>query len=206
MPVAEASLEESNQNLNRALRRELPPEIVLDNAEGALARQTLAARMVAGVHREFEASDIYFGYRYRSELIVADPTETDTVVLPTLCARGAVPAGLRVPADSAGDPRGRRRSALRTAHVLVRPDGQVAWRGTDLTMATMLLPWWTAFERWLGLKPCSERDQCGSESPACGKSAEGGIPPCAGRHTSDSPLAGWSVRWRRAQRLSVRSW
>jgi 2-polyprenyl-6-methoxyphenol hydroxylase-like FAD-dependent oxidoreductase len=170
MPVAEASLEESNQNLDRALRRELPPEIMLDNAAGALARQTLAARMEAGgVHREFEAPDIHFGYRYTSELIVADPTEADTETwsssaLPggraphawlrpgistldlfgsgfvllsfqpsghterfqqAFAARGVPLTVTKVCEDDVAQRYGR-------PHVLVRPDGHVAWRGMDL--------------------------------------------------------------------------
>lgn len=45
MPVAEADLEQSNRNLDKTLRRELPPEIVLDNIEGARARRALADRL-----------------------------------------------------------------------------------------------------------------------------------------------------------------
>ncbi|MGH3886067.1 MAG: FAD-dependent monooxygenase [Pseudonocardiaceae bacterium] len=170
MPVAEASLEESNQNLKRALRRELPPEIVLDNEEGALARRTLAARMVAGgVRREFEAPDIHFGYRYRSELIVADPTEADTETWSSSALPGgrAPHAWLR-PGMSTLDlfgsgfvllsfqpsshaERFQQAFAARAVpltlkevrdddvarrygrpHVLVRPDGHVAWRGMTL--------------------------------------------------------------------------
>nr|AGI62219.1 RebC-like monooxygenase [uncultured bacterium] len=74
MPVAEASLEQSHRNLTRTTGRSLPPEIVADTAEGARARAALAERMAAeGVGREFDAPDLHFGYRYRSELIVADP-------------------------------------------------------------------------------------------------------------------------------------
>ncbi|HEY3894054.1 MAG TPA: FAD-dependent monooxygenase [Pseudonocardiaceae bacterium] len=76
MPVAEASLEQSNQNLGKTLRRELPPEIAFDNAAGAQARRMLGERLRAGgVEREFDAPDIHFGYRYRSHLIAADPRE-----------------------------------------------------------------------------------------------------------------------------------
>lgn len=170
MPVAEASLEQSNQNLERALRRELPREIVLDNPEGALARRTLAARMEAGgVHHEFDAPDIHFGYRYRSELIVADPTETDTETWSSSALPGgrAPHAWLR-PGVSTVDlfgsgfvllsfqpsphtERFQQAFAARAVpltvqevreddvarrygrpHVLVRPDGHVAWRGMDL--------------------------------------------------------------------------
>jgi 2-polyprenyl-6-methoxyphenol hydroxylase-like FAD-dependent oxidoreductase len=170
MPVAQVGLEQSNQNLVRALRRELPQEIVLDNAEGALARRTLASRLEAsGVRREFDAPDIHFGYRYRSELIVADPTETDT----DTWSSSALPGG-RAPhtwlrpgmstVDLFGSgfvllsfepsPRMERFQQAFAAravplmvtevreddvallygrsHVLVRPDGHVAWRGMDL--------------------------------------------------------------------------
>jgi flavin-dependent monooxygenase StaC len=170
MPVAEASLEQSNQNLVRALRRELPQEIVLDNAEGALARRILAARLEAGgVRREFDAPDIHFGYRYRSELIVADSTEVDT----DAWSCGALPGG-RAPhawlrpgmstvdlygsgfvllsfQPSPHTERFRQAFAARTVpltvaeiredgiarlygrpHVLIRPDGHVAWRGMTL--------------------------------------------------------------------------
>ncbi len=170
MPVAEASLEQSNRNLGKTLRRELPPEIVLDNAAGASARQALAARLKAGgVHREFDAPDIHFGYRYRSELIVADPTEADTETW----SRSALPGG-RAPhawlrsglstvdlfgsgfvllsfQPSPHTERFQRAFAARAVpltvkevrhadaaplygrtHVLVRPDGHVAWRGMDL--------------------------------------------------------------------------
>jgi 2-polyprenyl-6-methoxyphenol hydroxylase-like FAD-dependent oxidoreductase len=170
MPVAEASLEQSNQNLVRALRRELPQEIVLDNAEGALARRILAARLEAGgVRHEFDAPDIHFGYRYRSELIVADSTEVDT----DTWSCGALPGG-RAPhawlrpgmstvdlfgsgfvllsfQPSPHTERFQQAFAARTVpltvteipeddiarlygrpHVLVRPDGHVAWRGMDL--------------------------------------------------------------------------
>lgn len=169
-PVAEASLEESNQNLNRALRRELLPEIVLDNAEGARARRTLAARLEAGgVHREFDAPDIHFGYRYTSKLIVADPTETDSETWSSSALPGgrAPHAWLR-PGVSTVDLFGsgfvllsfqpspyteRFQQAFaaravpltvkeihhadvarlyRRPHVLVRPDGHVAWRGMEL--------------------------------------------------------------------------
>lgn len=170
MPVAETSLEQSNRNLGKTLRRELPPEIVLDNAEGALARRTLAARLeTGGVRREFDAPDIHFGYRYTSELIVADPTEADTEIWSSSALPGgrAPHAWLR-PGMSTLDLFGsgfvllsfqpsphteRFQHAFaaravpltvreirdddvarlyRRPHVLVRPDGHVAWRGMDL--------------------------------------------------------------------------
>lgn len=78
MPVAEASLEQSNENLGKTLHRVLPQEIMLDNAAGDQARRTLADRLRAGkVEREFHAPDIHFGYRYRSDLIAADSTEEE---------------------------------------------------------------------------------------------------------------------------------
>ncbi len=169
MPVAEASLEQSNRNLGKTLRRELPPEIMLDNAEGALARRALAARLEAGgVHREFDAPDIHFGYRYRSKLIVADPTEAETETWSSSALPGgrAPHAWLR-PGVSTVDlfgsgfvllsfqpsphtERFQQAFAARAVpltvrevredgvarlygrpHVLVRPDGHVAWRGMD---------------------------------------------------------------------------
>jgi 2-polyprenyl-6-methoxyphenol hydroxylase-like FAD-dependent oxidoreductase len=170
MPVAEASLEQSNHNLGKTLRRKLPREIVLDNVEGARARRVLADRLEAGgVRREFDAPDIHFGYRYRSRHVVADPTEADTETW----SSSALPGGraphvwLR-PGISTLDLFGsgfvllsfqpsphtarfqhafaaravpltvqeiREDSATRCygrPHVLVRPDGHVAWRGMDL--------------------------------------------------------------------------
>lgn len=170
MPVAEASLEESNQNLVRALRRELPQEIVLDTEEGALARRTLAARMEAGgVRREFDAPDIHFGYRYRSELIVADPTEVDTEtwsasalpggraphawLRPGLSTVDLFGSGFVLLSFQPSAHTGRFQQAFADCavpltvtevrkddvarrygrpHVLVRPDGHIAWRGMDL--------------------------------------------------------------------------
>ncbi len=170
MPVAEASLEQSNRNMDKTVRRELPPEIVLDNAEGILARRALAARLEAGeVRREFDAPDIHFGYRYRSGLIVTDPTEDGTETWSSSALPGgraphawlrpgmstvdlfgsgfvllsfqpsphterfqrafaacAVPLTVQeVRADDAARLYGR-------PHVLVRPDGHVAWRGIEL--------------------------------------------------------------------------
>jgi hypothetical protein len=72
-PVAEESLAEANTNLRRALRRQLPMELVLDSPAGELARQELARTLdKAEVRREFESPEVHFGYRYRSPLIVPD--------------------------------------------------------------------------------------------------------------------------------------
>lgn len=76
-PVAEASLELSNENLERTMRRQVPPEIALDSADGERARREMADRLSAsGVRREFDAPEMHFGYRYRSDLVVPDPAET----------------------------------------------------------------------------------------------------------------------------------
>ncbi|GAA5161204.1 FAD-dependent oxidoreductase [Pseudonocardia eucalypti] len=170
MPVAVASLEQSNHNLRRTLRRELSPSIMLDNADGAAARSSLAAQLESGgVRREFDAPDIHFGYRYRSTLIVDDPTEKDTETWSTSALPGGRAPHVWIhPGMSTLDLFGRgfvllsfqsspNTERLQQAfaeyqiplaiceidqadvaqnygrpHVVVRPDGHVAWRGTDL--------------------------------------------------------------------------
>lgn len=72
--VAVRSLEEAYQNLQRTLRRPLPPEIIDDGAVGDRARAEFAARMErSDVAREFDAPGIHFGYRYTSPIIIPDP-------------------------------------------------------------------------------------------------------------------------------------
>ncbi|MFI9719672.1 FAD-dependent monooxygenase [Streptomyces sp. NPDC052396] len=77
-PVAELSLLEANTHLRRTLRRELPPEILLDSPEGAGARAQLAERLQAsGVRREFEAPDVHFGFRYTSPVVIGDAQDSE---------------------------------------------------------------------------------------------------------------------------------
>ncbi|OIK00787.1 FAD-binding monooxygenase [Streptomyces sp. MUSC 14] len=73
-PIAVASLAEAHVNLQRTLRRQVPPEIHLDGPEGELARSH-AARVLedSGAQREFDAPEIHFGLRYRSPAIIEDP-------------------------------------------------------------------------------------------------------------------------------------
>ncbi|MCK1798019.1 FAD-dependent monooxygenase [Streptomyces sp. XM4193] len=73
-PIAVESLEEANANLQRTMRREVPPEIHLDGPEGEQARAAMADRLRnSGAPREFDAPQIHFGLRYRSSTIVEDP-------------------------------------------------------------------------------------------------------------------------------------
>jgi 2-polyprenyl-6-methoxyphenol hydroxylase-like FAD-dependent oxidoreductase len=75
-PVAETSLERSNENLERTMRRQLPPEIALDDEAGERVRRVMGERMAqGGVRREFESPEMHFGYRYDSPVIAADPDE-----------------------------------------------------------------------------------------------------------------------------------
>jgi 2-polyprenyl-6-methoxyphenol hydroxylase-like FAD-dependent oxidoreductase len=77
-PIAEASLEEANRNLVRTMSRKLPPQLVLDTAEGKQARSDLAKQLMRGnVRREFDAPDVHFGFRYRSSLIAGTATAPD---------------------------------------------------------------------------------------------------------------------------------
>ncbi|MFD7661820.1 FAD-dependent monooxygenase [Streptomyces sp. NPDC059788] len=73
-PVAVESLREANANLQRTMRREVPPEIHLEGPEGERARTEMAQRLAdSGVEREFDAPEIHFGLRYRSAAVLEDP-------------------------------------------------------------------------------------------------------------------------------------
>ncbi|MFF5563818.1 FAD-dependent monooxygenase [Streptomyces sp. NPDC012623] len=73
-PIAVASVEEANVNLQRTLRRTVPPEIHLDGPEGEQARREMAKRLAdSGAQREFDAPAIHFGLRYRSPAVIEDP-------------------------------------------------------------------------------------------------------------------------------------
>ncbi|WP_420081448.1 FAD-dependent monooxygenase [Streptomyces sp. JL4002] len=73
-PIAVESLNEAHLNLQRTMRRQVPPEIHLDGPEGERARTEMSERMQqSGVQREFDAPEIHFGLRYHSPVIVEDP-------------------------------------------------------------------------------------------------------------------------------------
>ncbi|WP_113703826.1 staurosporine biosynthesis monooxygenase StaC [Nonomuraea lactucae] len=73
-PIAVESLNEANLNLQRTMRREVPPEVHLDGPEGERARTEMAERLESsGARREFDAPEIHFGLRYRSPAIIDDP-------------------------------------------------------------------------------------------------------------------------------------
>nr|WGO49573.1 FAD-binding monooxygenase [Streptomyces lavendulae] len=73
-PIAVESLKEAHLNLQRTLRRQVPPEIHLDGPEGERARAEMAQRLAdSGAEREFDAPEIHFGLRYRSPAVVEDP-------------------------------------------------------------------------------------------------------------------------------------
>ncbi|WP_225094723.1 FAD-dependent monooxygenase [Streptomyces sp. CoH27] len=73
-PIAVESLQEANLNLQRTMRRQVPPEIHLDGPEGELARTRMAQVLrSSGAQREFDAPEIHFGLRYRSPAIIEDP-------------------------------------------------------------------------------------------------------------------------------------
>ncbi|WP_019872026.1 FAD-dependent monooxygenase [Salinispora oceanensis] len=73
-PIALESLQEANLNLERTMRRQVPPEIHADGPIGEVARAELASKLVqGGAHREFDAPAIHFGLSYRSSTIIADP-------------------------------------------------------------------------------------------------------------------------------------
>ncbi|MDM4722188.1 FAD-dependent monooxygenase [Micromonospora sp. WMMA1363] len=73
-PIAVESLQEANLNLQRTMRRQVPPEIHLNGPEGEQARAEMAQRLKdSGAHREFDAPDIHFGLCYRSPIVIADP-------------------------------------------------------------------------------------------------------------------------------------
>jgi flavin-dependent monooxygenase StaC len=72
-PIAVRNMEEANVNLQRTLKRTLPPEIMDDSPAGEQARKQMAANMERGdVRREFEAPGIHFGFRYESPAIIPD--------------------------------------------------------------------------------------------------------------------------------------
>ncbi|WP_228717976.1 FAD-dependent monooxygenase [Kitasatospora acidiphila] len=159
-PVAELSLTEANRNLQRALGRQLPMELMLDSPVGERARQELARGLRnGGVRREFEAPEVHFGYRYQSPLIVPDGlTEPDWRTEPAAGHRAPhawLPGGASV-LDSYGpgfrlvtaatELDGVERAfsdrripfgvvgadVYRSRFVLVRPDGHVAWHADEL--------------------------------------------------------------------------
>lgn len=73
-PIALESLHEANLNLERTMRRQVPPEIHADGPIGESARAEMASKLVqGGAHREFDAPEIHFGLSYRSSTIIADP-------------------------------------------------------------------------------------------------------------------------------------
>lgn len=72
-PIALRNMQEANVNLQRTLKRTVPPEIVEDSPQGERARQQMAAKMQQGdVRREFDAPGIHFGFRYESPAIIPD--------------------------------------------------------------------------------------------------------------------------------------
>jgi len=169
-PVAVASLEASNENLQRTMRRELPPQIGEDSEAGRAQRAAMARVLgQPAVRTEFDMPDMHFGHRYRSAVVVPDPAEEldedwRTSALPggraphawlepgrsTLdllgdgfvlaCARPAPGvdrlraafAARSVPLRSEVLPEGEAADRYGRALVLVRPDGHVAWRGSEL--------------------------------------------------------------------------
>ncbi|WP_433559770.1 FAD-dependent monooxygenase [Pseudonocardia xinjiangensis] len=81
-PVAVAGLEEANRNLQRTMKREVPPEIHLSTAGGERARAAMAERLErSGVGREFDAPMIHLGFRYSSPIIVPDEGEDEDHVV-----------------------------------------------------------------------------------------------------------------------------
>ncbi|SFR03719.1 2-polyprenyl-6-methoxyphenol hydroxylase [Lentzea waywayandensis] len=170
-PVAFEGLEEANRNLERAMRREVPPFLNDDTPQGAAMRAKISEGLQrGGVAREFDAPEIHLGFTYAgSGLVIDDPTAEnledrrpntrpgsraphawvkDGMSTLDLFGDGFVLAHFEDSArlaafaeafDSRGIPfRAERLDApeIATAYerpfVLVRPDGHVAWRGTDL--------------------------------------------------------------------------
>jgi 2-polyprenyl-6-methoxyphenol hydroxylase-like FAD-dependent oxidoreductase len=73
-PIAVESLKEANLNLQRTMRRHVPPEVHLEGPKGERARTEMAKRLESsGVQREFDAPQIHFGLRYRSPALIEDP-------------------------------------------------------------------------------------------------------------------------------------
>ncbi|WP_149184823.1 FAD-dependent monooxygenase [Streptomyces sp. TRM49041] len=73
-PIAVESLREAHLNLQRTMRRQVPPEVHLDGPEGERARAEMAERLErSDVQREFDAPQIHFGLRYSSPAIIEDP-------------------------------------------------------------------------------------------------------------------------------------
>ncbi|KOV67550.1 FAD-dependent monooxygenase [Streptomyces sp. MMG1121] len=73
-PIAVESLQEANLNLQRTMRRQVPPEIHLDGPEGERARLKMSKVLESsGAQREFDAPEIHFGLRYRSPAVIEDP-------------------------------------------------------------------------------------------------------------------------------------
>ncbi|MCR3752148.1 FAD-dependent monooxygenase [Lentzea californiensis] len=170
-PVAFEGLEEANRNLERAMRREVPPFLNDDTEQGAAMRSKISEGLQrGGVAREFDAPEIHLGFTYAgSALVVDDPTAEnlqdrrpntrpgsraphawvkDGVSTLDLFGDGFVLVHFENSArlasfakafESRGIPfRAECLDSPEIAHayerpfVLVRPDGHVAWRGTEL--------------------------------------------------------------------------
>lgn len=72
-PLAVAAMEEANLNLQRTLKRSIPPDIISDSPEGEKVRQIMTEKMKqSDVNREFNAPGIHFGFYYQSEAILTD--------------------------------------------------------------------------------------------------------------------------------------
>jgi flavin-dependent monooxygenase StaC len=73
-PLAVAAVEEANLNLERTIKRTLPPEIMLESPEGERARAQMTEKMKhSDVNREFNAPGIHFGFYYESPAIATEP-------------------------------------------------------------------------------------------------------------------------------------
>lgn len=74
-PIAVRNLEESNVNLQRALSRTIPEDIVSDSPEGEQLPKQMAENMQrSDVKREFDAPGVHFGFRYESPTVIPDET------------------------------------------------------------------------------------------------------------------------------------
>lgn len=72
-PIAVRNMEEANVNLQRTLKRTLPPEIINDSPEGELARQQMAEKFEnQNVKQEFDAPGVHLGVRYESPVVISD--------------------------------------------------------------------------------------------------------------------------------------
>ena len=171
-PLAVAAMEEANLNLQRTLKRSLPPEIMSDSPEGERVRQEMTEKMKhSDVNREFNAPGIHFGFYYQSDAILADeelppaqkPHEWTQTSYPgsraphawlepgksilDLFGHGLVLLNFghrdvtafekacrerNVPCRTYSSDRPEIAEIYEKALVLVRPDGQVAWRGDNL--------------------------------------------------------------------------